>query len=62
MRLLLVAAWVLAVLAMVLAIIPRTFLGATYEVWFLASFMTFLLDLLVGGHTTFAARAPRAPQ
>lgn len=59
MRFLLLAALVLAVIAVILVILGRTFLDGGPDDWFIASWMTFLLDLAVGAHLPTVG-SPRA--
>lgn len=49
MRVLMLIALILAVLALICAAVPRTILGADWSVWLCAAFVAFFLDLLIGG-------------
>jgi hypothetical protein len=57
-RLLIVAALALAILAVICAAVPTTILGMGVSGWIAASLVAYFLDLLAGSSTTFVARRP----
>jgi hypothetical protein len=68
MRLFIVLALICAIIGLVCAAVPTAVLGAGWTIWFLASFVAFLLDLLypyvvpVNGSRNAAVRRTPATQ
>ena len=59
MRILLVIAIVLAIVALICLVAPTTIAGAGWPTWLVASWLSFLLDAATGGRWVFSG-TPRA--
>lgn len=58
MRLLILAAVVMFVLALICLAVPTVVAGAKWEVWLVAGLLSWALDTLLGGVTTLTVNRP----